>query len=378
MPDPAPEPVREPVPGGEFAAADHVVGLDSPTACDLPRVGAKLARLAELAQLSGTPGIWVPAGFAITVDAFARQASRLGLAELSPARARNRLLTEPVERDVAAAIGAAYEDLCEQRLDLGLPVAVRSSAVGEDGAVVSFAGAFDTFLGRSGIDRVLDAVRGCWASLYGPRVTARGRAPVPNAMAVGVMELVAARASGVAFSVHPVTGAPDRVVIEANFGCGEAVVQGLVTPDHVEVARDGTVIGYQVNRKDVISVFDYTAGEVSSRPMPSRLSTRPVLDEEEVAAVAAAVRSVAAHHGHPVDVEWAISRHRRPGEAIAVLQARPVTALGARPRPSDVPDADASGSPSGDPPIPPEAAELPAWDPVAFAARYVFGIAPDA
>lgn len=350
-------------------------------------VGPKLGRLAELAELAGmaglaggeeaagsagpaAAGISVPSGFAVTVAGFRRQADHLGLAGLAPEAARARLLTEAVEPDLAAAITAAYEELCEQRLDLGLPVAVRSSAVGEDGATASFAGVFDTFLGMSGSGRVLDAVRRCWASLFGSRALAyrEGVEPdgreMPTAMAVGVLELVPARASGVAFSVHPVTGARDRVVIEANFGCGEAVVQGLVTPDHIQVGLDGRVIDLAVNRKDVISVFDYVAGEVTLRPMPLRLRTRPVLDAEQLAAVARAVRAVASHYGHPVDVEWAISRHRRPGDPVTVLQARPVTVL------NEAAQVETAAYPSAQ--VEPGEPEL-VWDPVAFAAKYVFG-----
>ena len=352
-------------------------------------VGAKLGRLAELAALVGSAGsigrgLSVPSGFAVTVAGYRHQAAHLGLAGLAPEAARSRLLTEAVEPALASAITAAYDELCEQHLDLGLPVAVRSSAVGEDGAATSFAGAFDTFLGMSGSTRVLDAVRRCWASLFGSRALAyregveSGGPPAPTAMAVGVLELVPARASGVAFSVHPVTGARDRVVIEANFGCGEAVVQGLVTPDHIQVGLDGRVIDHIVNRKDVISVFDYVAGEVTSRPMPLRLRGRRVLDAEQIAAVAHAVQVVASHYGHPVDVEWAVSRHRRPGDPVTVLQARPITVLQARPVTVLHPDAgqlETASQPPAHRPGEPGEADEPGlvWDPVAFAAKYVFG-----
>ena len=134
-------------------------------------------------------------------------------------------------------------------------------------STASFAGIFDTYLGVSGPDRVLNAVRQCWASLFSTRAVAcRLRAGTHHRdmpMAVGVIELIHARASGVAFSAHPVTGKTDRIVIETSWGWGEAVVQGLVTPDHIEVGKaDGRVLKYQVADKTVVSAFDYAVGRV--------------------------------------------------------------------------------------------------------------------
>jgi pyruvate,water dikinase len=169
-------------------------------------------------------------------------------------------------------------------------------------------------------------------------------------MAVGVDELINARASGVAFSAHPVTGKTDRVVIETSWGWGEAVVQGLVTPDHVEVGKaDGRILDYQVAAKKVVSNFDYAVGRVVETDMPARLVNRRVLDDEQIAAVVDAVRAVERHYGYPVDVEWVLDRHRRAGEPVCVVQARPVTAVNeaAEPAPTE-------------------------WNPAAMAAKYVF------
>jgi pyruvate,water dikinase len=170
-------------------------------------------------------------------------------------------------------------------------------------------------------------------------------------MAVGVIELVNARASGVAFSIHPVTGKRDRMVIEGSWGWGEAVVQGRVTPDHIEVGKsDRRVLCYDVAHKAVVSAFDYEQGCVVECEMPKRLREEPILDDEQVAAVVDAVLHIEQHYGHPVDVEWVLDRHRRPGEPICVVQTRPETVHAA---------ADSPGA--------------PAWDPVAYAAKYAFG-----
>ena len=284
-----------------------------------------------------------------------------------PAEKITRLLAEGLPRlviraelagrdlgaDLAALIGEAYEELSSRCFEINVPTAVRSSAIGEDSGTASFAGIFDTYLGVSGQDRVLDAVRACWASLFNTRAVAyRLRAGTHHRdmpMAVGVIELIHARASGVAFSAHPVTGKTDRVVIETSWGWGEAVVQGLVTPDHAEVGKaDGRVLKYQVADKTVVSAFDYAVGRVIETEMPARLVSRRVLDEEQVAAITDAVLAVERHYGYPVDVEWVLDRHRREGEPVCVVQARPVTVTAPQTAPTE-------------------------WNPAAMAAKYVFG-----
>jgi pyruvate, water dikinase len=332
--------------------------------------GAKMGRLTELLQA----GVSLPQGFTVTVDAYRRHCDRSGLdqvidaalgglgadasaadVEAAAQTVRSELAATPMDPDLAGLIVDAYEELSSRCFDINVPTAVRSSAIGEDSGTASFAGIFETYLGVSGPDRVLAAVRDCWASLFSPRAVAyRLRAGLRHQdmpMAVGVVELIHARASGVAFSAHPVTGKTDRVVIETNWGWGEAVVQGLVTPDHIEVGKaDGRVLRYQVAAKKVVSSFDYAAGRVVETAMPARLVDRRVLDEEQIAAVVGTVLAVERHYGYPVDVEWVLDKYRRAGEPVCVVHARPVTAAQ------------------------PASAPLPtAWNPAAMAAKHVFG-----
>jgi len=331
--------------------------------------GAKMGRLAELFRT----GVNLPKGFTVTVEAYQRHWQQAGLDEVAAtalagldagaepaaieaaaAVIRAQVAEREMSADLAALIGDAYEELCSRCFEINVPAAVRSSAIGEDSGTASFAGIFDSYLGVSGPDRVLDAVRACWASLFNPRAVAyRLRAGLHYAdmpMAVGVIELIHARASGVAFSAHPVTGKTDRVVIETSWGWGEAVVQGLVTPDHIEVGKaDGRILKYQVADKAVVSAFDYAAGRVVETEMPARLVSQQVLDDEQITAITDAVLAVERHYGYPVDVEWVLDRHRREGEPVCVVQARPVTAT-----------APASDTPTE-------------WNPAAMAAKYVFG-----
>ena len=334
--------------------------------------GSKIGRLAELHRA----GLRVPQGFAVTVEAYRRHCLTSGLDErvnavirglgrapeqpaMERAAARLRELFErtPVAEDLAAEVAAAYEQLCLRRIEINVPTAVRSSATGEDAADASFAGIFDTYLGVSGTAPILAAVRACWGSLFTPRALAyrlrHGISHLDMPIAVGVIELVHARASGVAFSLHPVTGKTDRIVLETSWGWGEALVQGLVDPDHVEVGKsDGRVLTYRVAHKAVVSAFDYAAGRVGQMAMPALLADRRVLDDEQIGAVVDAVRRIERMYGRPVDVEWVLDRHRRAGEPICVVQARPVTI-----------------------PVDPAAQTPDRYDPVEMALKHVFGCA---
>jgi pyruvate,water dikinase len=342
-----------------------VDGVDPSTA--VAAAGSKMGRLAEL----HAAGVEVPRGFAITVDAYRRHCAESGLDQRIEA-AIARLGTEPSDAQVEAAsaeirelveatliggrlaeeITAAYEELCYRCVDVNVPTAVRSSATGEDAADASFAGIFDTYLGVAGIDRVLESVRSCWGSLFTGRALAyrlrKGISHHAMPIAVGVIELIHARCSGVAFSVHPVTGKADRIVVETSWGWGEAIVQGLVDPDHIEIGKaDGRILKYDVAHKKIVSAFDFAAGRVTEIDMPANLADRRVLDDEQIAAIAAAVTAIEQHYGYPVDVEWVISRHRRAGDPICIVQSRPVTVT----------------APTAAPAV---------YDPVALAQKYVF------
>ena len=335
--------------------------------------GAKMGRLAELMRT----GVQVPQGFSVTVAAYARHCRESGLdaridaviadlgssptdaaVEAASAGIRAMFVATPMSDALVERLTEAYEELCLRCVDVNVPVAVRSSATGEDAADASFAGIFDTYLGVSGIERVLDAVRNCWGSLFTGRALAyrlrKGISHHAMPIAVGVIELIHARASGVAFSVHPVTGKADRIVIETSWGWGEAIVQGLVDPDHVEVGKaDGRVLQHRVAHKKVVSAFDFAVGAVTEIDMPAKLADRQVLDDEQIAAIADAVRAIETHYGHAVDVEWVIGRHRRPGDPVCIVQTRPVTVT-----------------------APPEETAPAAYDPVALAQKYLFSGKP--
>ncbi|MGW0070387.1 PEP/pyruvate-binding domain-containing protein, partial [Streptosporangium sandarakinum] len=215
----------------------------SDAAADLATAGGKGASLARLARA----GLPVPGGFCVTTGAYRDFVSRDGLhdeitravAGLPADRAARRIAElfagREVPAETAAEILAAHAKLGDD-----VPVAVRSSATAEDLPGMSFAGQQDTYLNVRA-DGLVAAVARCWASLWTERAIAyRTGQGVPHddvALAVVVQELVPADAAGVMFTADPVTGARDRIVLNASWGLGEAVVGGLVTPDTVVVDR---------------------------------------------------------------------------------------------------------------------------------------------
>ncbi|MFC8313612.1 PEP/pyruvate-binding domain-containing protein [Gordonia sp. NPDC057258] len=225
------------------------------------RYGGKAAGLARLRRL----GLRVPPGYVI--------AGVSGVSDAATARF-----------DEMAAAGWT-------------PVAVRSSAVGEDGDDQSFAGQYDTVLGVDTVDRFVDAVRACADSVHSLRASSySGNASAT--MNVVVQRMVDARAAGVVFTADPVSGRRDLTVIDVVSGLGEALVDGTVAPDHVVLDADGTAV-----------VNETVAA--------------PVLSPVEIAAIQSGARRAEQEWGRPMDLEWAIDKS---GE-LWWLQARPITTL---------------------------------------------------
>jgi pyruvate,water dikinase len=205
------------------------------------------------------------------------------------------------------------------------PVAVRSSAVDEDGAGASFAGQHDTFLNVAGADQVWWAVARCAASFAGERALAyrrrTGLAARPARAAVLVQHLVPADAAGVVFSANPVSGARDEVVVNAALGLGESVVAGTVTPDAIVVGReDLAVLAYVIADKRRMTVA--VPGGVREVAVPRSLAHVPAIDAAQARAAATLAIDLERETGRPVDLEVAWV-----GSELFLLQCRPITTL---------------------------------------------------
>jgi len=340
---------------------------------DNAAVGPKIARLGTLRA----SGIEVPDGFAVTTAAFERFLAGNGLeaivdrelrlasdidnlTEMEAASTRVRKFIEqaPMGSELEAALHNAYDELCFRHGDVGLPVAVRSSAAGEDASNASFAGQYESYLGVVGAEAVITAVRRAWSSLFVARALAyrlrHKQHYRETPMGVGVLRLVHARCAGVAFSAHPVSKKHDRFVIEGALGWGESVVQGTVEPDCVEVDRvDGHVLSYRTGDKRVASLFDRAHGGVSEQPLPERFRRSQCLTPEMIHALWRVVSEIERQFGKPIDIEWVIEPTWRPGLPVSVVQVRPITTLQ-------------------------DAVEAPPakWNALDYAAKYGLGIKP--
>lgn len=275
-------------------------------------LGGKAASLDRLGRF----GFRIPPGFCLTTHAFRAQLAampeasdildrltasgdtRLG-AEMAAA-----IVAAPVAPAIAEPLAAALDRVDEQALELTGRVArlaVRSSAIGEDGFAASYAGLHETELDRSAAEAT-DAIRRCWASLWSASALAyrarRGLALDGAAMAVVVQQLVPADAAAVAFTRHPVTGRDDQLVVTAVRGLGDEMVSGTVTPDTWIIDRAGTRIAA------------FTPGDGPDRS----------LDGASLGALVDLILEVEARYGAPVDVEAAMTAGRW-----FLLQARPIT-----------------------------------------------------
>jgi pyruvate,water dikinase len=188
-----------------------------------------------------------------------------------------------IPTDLAAAIDHASAELLQRAGDF--PLAVRSSATAEDLPGASFAGQQETYLNVVGTSALLTAVQHCWASLWTARAldyrTRQHIDPSSVSLAVVVQIMVPAEASGILFTANPLSGVHDEMVIDAAWGLGEAIVGGLVTPDHVVVEKaTGTIKHIVVADKTVMT--QPTATGTEERPVEESKRRTPVLTPAQV------------------------------------------------------------------------------------------------
>jgi pyruvate,water dikinase len=303
---------------------------------DVNIAGGKGANLGEMTQA----GLPVPPGFTVTTPAYRRFTEATGVLDkikeliqdldvddnaalLQAAEDAKRVVVEAeMPQDVADLIADAYKELCE-REGHQLYVAVRSSATAEDTAEASFAGMNETFLNVFGEKDVLEAVKKCWASLYGARVifyrVKRGFESWGMEMGVIVQKMVDADKAGVAFTQNPSTGAPNELIIEAAFGLADPVVAGEVSPDYYLVDKNTLdLVDKQVKLKKFKRVR--RDGQTVDIELPRDEGSSQVLTDEEIVRVAKICRDIHNHYGSAQDIEWAIENG-----TVYIVQSRPVT-----------------------------------------------------
>ena len=202
--------------------------------------------------------------------------------------------------------------------------AVRSSSTFEDLSSAAFAGQHDTIL-NTPREQVPAALKQCFASLWSPHAVRyrahNGFSQEDASMAVVVQEMLAPDSSGVAFSVDPVGGALNRVLIEGNFGVGESVVGGeAVTDSWLADPSGASIVERRVNAKESQVVL--TEEGVAEQTVPEGQRDVPCLSDEAILEIAATAKRIEAAYGSPQDIEWALVN----GE-LFILQSRPLTKI---------------------------------------------------
>lgn len=292
-----------------------VVDLARASCASLDQVGGKARNLGRL--LAG--GFRVPDGFCVTADACARFLEYNGL---DPAGATEETVARgSFPETVEQAIRTSSESLLRHGAK---PVAVRSSGASEDGSAFAFAGQFETYLNLTDVASVLEHVRMCWASAWNLRLRTYAPDLIPR-IAVVVQEMVEAEKSGILFTHNPVASGAPGIFVEANWGLGETVVGGEVSPDSYVLDRNtGRVVEKRIAKK----LWRLLPGRRRAEPMPEELRNAEALSADELCTLWRQGTKIEAFSGgRPQDVEWAIS-----GDRLFLLQTRPITTTVSRPR----------------------------------------------
>ncbi|MFZ8792774.1 MAG: pyruvate, water dikinase [Acidilobaceae archaeon] len=345
-----------------------IVWLGEEAASDTRLVGGKAAGLNAMMKA----GIPVPPGFVVTTEAYRQFVLETGIAgyvryvleevvvsgkpseyEKASELIRSKFARTPMPHRIAGEIEEAYRRLAKLSGVEEPLVAVRSSATVEDLPDASFAGQQETYLNIRGASSVVEMVKRAWSSLWTARALSyRDSLNVDHEaalMAVVVQKMVNSRSSGVAFTIHPVTGEEDKVVVEAIWGLGEYIVGGKVTPDRFVLSKSNLeILEKRVSEKRKALFYDPRSSSNVEIEIPAteeevkRLSIkypeiaelivkhgirvdRQALSDEEVRAIARLALNVESHFGKPMDVEWAIDADIPSPNNIFLVQARPET-----------------------------------------------------
>lgn len=319
----------------------------------VPLVGGKCSSLGELISA----GVRVPPGFALTTEGYRRFMSDAGIneevrslltgidvqdmdaLEAASAAIRERIEGQPFSTEIEDLVAENYRKLSVRCCMPAVPVAVRSSATAEDLPGASFAGQQDTYLWIRGADEVLHHMRRCISSLYTGRAIAyRANQAYSDdlmAISVGVQKMANSFTAGVMFTIHPANGDRSVIVIESNYGFGESVVSGEVTPDNFVVNKVTLdILERTISQKDIYYTVDQKTQV--SRPIEvpfERQNVQSLLDDE-ITELAWMGKQIEKHYGRPMDIEWAVDKGLPFGGNIFILQARPETVWSQKQKPA--------------------------------------------
>jgi pyruvate,water dikinase len=305
-------------------------------------VGKKCAHLGEMTRA----GFKVPCGFALSLDAYdrfmndsgamneinnhlqllkadAHDPAQLGKWQEAAEIVRGIAETKMMPRDMQETITAYYEELCHRTGIADCPVATRSAGPS------SHPGQYETFLHVKGISGVLQHIIKVWASTFNQRsLVARARGGYRldyDPIGVAVLQMVNAKAAGVMFTINPANGDRSKIMIDGNWGLGESVVSGSVTPDEWVVDKVVLeIITHIISPKGLEYIVD-PSGKVIVSDIPSERQNVPCLTDKEVIELARRGKQIEQHYGLPQDIEWVIDKDLPFPDNIFFVQTRPET-----------------------------------------------------
>lgn len=279
-------------------------------------------------------GIPVPPGFVVVAEAFHVFLTQSGLRSFIDEKLRildvdNEKSLEKISKSIIAQIlhteipSSIEMAVISAFVELGSPfVAVRSSATLEDSESASWAGELETFLNTQKPDLLVN-VRKCWASLFSPRALfyqhEHAISGEDMSVAVVVQSMVQSDVSGVCFTVHPVTGSKNEMVIEAVFGLGEAIVSGITTPDtYIFDKKKRATIQCSVSEQSCMIVK--SGRKNLQKKVPKNIANTQKLTLAQISQLAQLCRDIETYYKKPQDIEWALYKGK-----FYILQARPIT-----------------------------------------------------
>jgi pyruvate,water dikinase len=326
----------------EHMKNSFVLWFNEVTKEDVGKVGGKGANLGEMTR-AGFP---VPPGFIVTAEAYYHYLQENNLdeeiqnilkkvtyedqksLEQASRNIKKLILQGNISEQLAREITSAYDTLGEKQDVL---VAVRSSATAEDLPTASFAGQQETFLNVRGKEDVLQKVKQSWASLFDARAIFYRHENQFDRFKIGIAipveRMIESDASGVMFTVDPVTNDRSKIVIEAIHGLGEMIVQGEVTPDHYEVDKNALTVLMKTIAPQTVKLIKQDA-ENKVVKVASNEQNLQKITNEEIVHLAELGKKLEEHYRFPQDAEWAVEKGN-----IYLVQTRPVTTLQEREKP---------------------------------------------
>jgi pyruvate,water dikinase len=300
-------------------------------------VGKKCANLGEMTRM----GLAVPPGFALSLDAYRLFVKESGLAsemeqvvwkfgdlksqgitafDQASQTLRNMIEAREIPENLKNQILSCYKELSD-RLGVDDPaVSVRSAGT------ESRPGMFETYLNVKGREDLLEKVKKVWASAYTTRAVAfrvnKGLPVLGDELGVAIPKMVNARASGITFTVNPVTADDSKILLEANWGLGEGVVSGAENVDGFVVEKESMeIVATHVGNK--VKCVVYTEDGAGWVDVPEHMQSMPCISDEEILEIARVAKAAEKTLGGPQDMEWAVDQDLDFPESLFWLQTRP-------------------------------------------------------